>query len=138
MNNMNKEKCELVLNRIYEKMESGEITPIEQNAVVSSFENQNPEFKESIIDDQIERLNDMRNKGTISEDDYKKQVSVWLSKRELYNKNVKEEEKREKEKEKKEEKKISNRMKKFITSRRQPTPIPVTESCIEFWDKLFK
>ena len=106
---MNKNNCNLILSEIYSKMESGEITPMEQNAAVSSFENQNPEFTESIIDDQLRRLEDMKEKGTISEEDYNKQKSVWLSKRELYEKNTKEANRREREEKEKEKENKKNR-----------------------------
>ena len=134
---MTKNNCKLVLDRIYAKMESGEITPMEQNAVVSSFENQNPEFTESIIDDQLKRLKDMKEKGTISKEDYDKQVSVWLSKRELYEKNTKEAEKREREEKKKEDNKIGDRVKRFISNNNRHL-IPATESCMDFWNTIFK
>lgn len=134
---MTRQKCEMILDKIYAKMESGEITPIEQNAVVSSLENQNPEFTESIIDDQLKRLQDMKEKGSISKEDYDKQVSVWLSKRELYEKNTKEAERRAREEQEKEDKKIGNRVKKFMSGNNKKL-VPATESCMDFWNTIFK
>ena len=133
---MTKTKCKLVLDKIYAKMESGEITPLEQNAVVSSFENQNPEFTESIIEDQLKRLSEMKEKGTISKEDYDKQFSVWLSKRELYEKNVKEAERRKREEQEREDKKLGNRVKRLMTGGKKL--IPATESCMDFWNTIFK
>lgn len=134
---MTRQKCEMILNKIYARMESGEITPIEQNAAVSSLENQNPEFTESIIDDQLKRLQDMKEKGNITKEDYDKQVSVWLSKRELYEKNTKEAERRAREEQKKEDKKIGNRVKKFMIGNNNKL-LPATESCMDFWNAIFK
>lgn len=133
---MTKSKCKLVLDKIYAKMESGEITPLEQNAVVSSFENQNPEFTESIIDDQVKRLKEMKERGTISEEDYNKQISVWLSKRELYEKNVREAERRERENQEKGNKNLGNQIRRFMNNGKKL--IPATESCMDFWNTIFK
>ena len=136
MKKLNKDDCELVLDKIYEKVESGDLTPENQIKVVSLFENQNPEFTESIVDDQLSRLEKMYNDGKLSKEDYEKQKASWMARKERYRLNLNREKEEADEEKQKEEQRPINRIRKALRKNRQ-TYQPAIESADEFWRRSY-
>lgn len=136
MKKLNKNDCELVLDKIYEKVESGDLTPENQIKVVSLFENQNPEFTESIVDDQLSRLEKMYNDGKLSKEDYEKQKASWMARKERYRLNLNREKEEADEEKQKEEQRPINRIRKALRKNRQ-THQPAIESADEFWRRSY-
>ena len=132
MRKLSKYECEMILDKIYEKVESGELSPKNQNKVVSLFENQNPEFTESIIDDQLERLERMYKDGKLSKEDYIKQKASWIQRRGRYDENSKRAKKKEEEERLKEERRPINRIRSAIRKRDEERKYAV-ESSDDFW-----
>lgn len=136
MRKLSKYECEMVLDRIYEKVETGELSPINQNKVVSLFENQNPEFTESIIEDQLERLERMYKDGKLSKEDYIKQKAAWIERKGRYADNTKRAKKEEEENRLKEERRPINRIRSAFKKREEQRQY-ATESADDFWTRSF-
>lgn len=136
MRKLSKYECEMVLDRIYEKVETGELSPINQNKVVSLFENQNPEFTESIIEDQLERLERMYKDGKLSKEDYIKQKAAWIERKGRYADNTKRAKKEEEENRLKEERRPINRIRSAFKKREERRQY-ATESADDFWTRSF-
>lgn len=136
MRKLSKYECEMVLDRIYEKVETGELSPINQNKVVSLFENQNPEFTESIIEDQLERLERMYKDGKLSKEDYIKQKAAWIERKGRCADNTKRAKKEEEENRLKEERRPINRIRSAFKKREERRQY-ATESADDFWTRSF-
>lgn len=136
MRKLSKYECEMALDRIYEKVETGELSPINQNKVVSLFENQNPEFTESIIEDQLERLERMYKDGKLSKEDYIKQKAAWIERKGRYADNTKRAKKEEEENRLKEERRPINRIRSAFKKREEQRQY-ATESADDFWTRSF-
>lgn len=135
MRRLSKYECEMVLDRIYEKVENGELSPQNQNKVVSLFENQNPEFTESIIEDQLERLERMYKDGKLSKEDYIKQKASWIERKGRYADNTARAKKKEEEDRLKEERRPINRIRSAFKKSEERRY--ATESSDDFWTRSY-
>ena len=139
MKQLSKNETIRLLDIIYEKCECGSITPTQQMEAVEKVESQSPEFTENIIDDQIDRLEKMHKDGKISDDVYKSQIEKWNSKRELYEKNLKEAKLKEEIERRKEARNPINRLKKAVAARHADEIgrfKPATESVLNFFKDI--
>lgn len=103
---------------------------------MSLFENQNPEFTESIIEDQLERLERMYKDGKLSKEDYIKQKAAWIERKGRYADNTKRAKKEEEENRLKEERRPINRIRSAFKKREEQRQY-ATESADDFWTRSF-
>lgn len=90
-------------------------------------------YNESIIDDQLERLDNMYHSGGLTKDQYEKQRANWEKRRSRYDFNVKREKEEEAIKAKQEARKPKNRFKALMS---KTIHHEKTESVMDLWENF--
>ena len=90
-------------------------------------------YNESIIDDQLERLDNMYHSGGLTKDQYEKQRANWEKRRSRYDYNVKREKEEEAMKAKQEARKPKNRFKALMN---KTIHHEKTESVMDLWENF--
>ena len=89
----------------------------EESSLIQPSDSSSSLATESIIDDQLARLQKMYKEGKLSKEDYETQTQKWKERRNRYNSNVEEANKRKEEEERIENNKPINRIRNMMKSK---------------------